>query len=363
MLPRADFNTVDPRELENLTETQRKPIALALAQNTSAIIYQHLKSGDLTLLKRECKHGNRGIRYEIFNSATPFAEGGVGKIYLSEGVIKLVDSQLTFKKKQRAIKYQSTSKAQQEYLVSKDLPLLGMKAPVISDTGQMAYLVMRLFPGENLYEIIKKIKSGVIKVTSDRLIELTLNILQEIKAQVHNQNLVHRDIKSENIIVDLQTNAINLIDFEKSKKLLDPDHCPENGGTVITMPQEQFDPCKKEIPRYSIKADSYSVGKTLAELWHARPKVDIHAKTYPHIDHRIKSYLFYFSFASKDTEFDYQKFRAGDLSEKHAAQIKVTLEQLTRALPDNRWSIDQAIAVFQKIQEERRPEPNTRPKI
>jgi hypothetical protein len=112
------------------------------------------------------------------------------------------------------------------------------------------------------------------------------------------------------------------------------------------MPKEQFH-FYKIYPR-TVKTDNYAVGKTLAELWHANPLVN---KTKPVVG--LSEQITFFRYAKKNTEYDYTNFFSNGLSSEHVEQLKNMLENLTRAIPDERWSIQQAVASLRSIQAER----------
>jgi hypothetical protein len=133
--------------------------------------------------------------------------------------------------------------------------------------------------------------------------------------------------------------------------LNDPDNKPGPAGTLVTMPPEQFYYPPDDFPLYSVNADAYSAGKTLAELWWAEPEVNIGA-AYDDDSYK-EAYLHYYQYAQSDTVFRYDRLLQGDLEPQHVAQLTTLLENLTRAHPEQRWSLEQAIQCLERIQQER----------
>lgn len=211
---------------------------------------------------------------------------------------------------------------------------------------------MRFFPGTTLQEIIEAETLAQLNLTTTERLTLSLAILRAVKEQAHQLGIVHRDLKAENIMVHRASNQVNLIDFSYGKLLNDPDSKPGPAGTLVTMPPEQFYYPPEDFPLYSVKADSYSTGKTLAELWWAEPEVNIGA-AYVDDDNYKEAYLHYYRYAQSDTVFRYDRFLQGDLEPQHVAQLTSLLENLTRARPEQRWSLDQAIQWLERIQQER----------
>ena len=73
--------------------------------------------------------------------------------------------------------------------------------------GKKSYLVMDYVPGVALEKILHPVKRADIidqipELTVAKRLELTLAILNAIKAQVVDKKLMHRDIKPENFLLD-----------------------------------------------------------------------------------------------------------------------------------------------------------------
>lgn len=79
----------------------------------------------------------------------------------------------------------------------------------VIDTRMNVNLVMELCQGKSLYHYIKKKHGLKIDETECRII---FRQLVEAVAYLHANNIVHRDLKLDNILVDEKKN-IKLIDF------------------------------------------------------------------------------------------------------------------------------------------------------
>lgn len=95
--------------------------------------------------------------------------------------------------------------------------------PIIIDTDKrIAYTVMERFPGDNLYNIIKRNKSVFAKrFNLDQLLAMTLSILHAMQTQIQDYALIHNDIKDPNIIIHANrdgTFTSNFIDFYSGKQ-------------------------------------------------------------------------------------------------------------------------------------------------
>jgi serine/threonine protein kinase len=73
---------------------------------------------------------------------------------------------------------------------------------------KLKYIVMSKIEGVDLCEYIK-----TNSLTEDELKNITIQLLKIIR-RLHNKNIIHGDIKPENIIYNTETKKIYLIDFE-----------------------------------------------------------------------------------------------------------------------------------------------------
>lgn len=120
-----------------------------------------------------------------------------------------------------------------------------------------AFLVMRYVPGGNLKDMIDK--GGALPLARTvRLIEQIGEALQT----AHDANVVHRDIKPVNILIDQRGNAY-LTDFGIAKQLKDQGDSATNAikGTFAYLSPEQI-----QQTTVSPQTDTYALGVTLYEM-------------------------------------------------------------------------------------------------
>lgn len=130
----------------------------------------------------------------------------------------------------------------------------------ISSTGLM-YLVMELVDGDSLRRIIKQGPLTILAVA-----EITAQVCAALD-EAHRQNIVHRDIKPDNIVVQTRANGLHVkvLDFGIAKlRDMQASNLTQTGaimGTPYYMSPEQ---CMGE--ELDSRSDIYSFGIVLYEM-------------------------------------------------------------------------------------------------
>lgn len=81
-----------------------------------------------------------------------------------------------------------------------------MKLIAEQDTKPMLYLVVELVKGGDLFDAIT-----VAQKFSEEQTALMINHLTSALAYLHNMNIVHRDVKPENLLVDMDGDRVKLL--------------------------------------------------------------------------------------------------------------------------------------------------------
>ncbi len=132
-----------------------------------------------------------------------------------------------------------------------------------AETPELRYLVMRYVTGGSLAQ---RIEHGRLPIT--KIVQLMTPIAETLD-YIHEQRVVHRDLKPGNILLDAQESPY-LADFGLAKELTDetrPVHSAS--GTLTFMPPEQF-----SGGILSTRSDMYSFGILLYQLFSGRLPFD-----------------------------------------------------------------------------------------
>ncbi len=182
--------------------------------------------------------------------------GGFGRVYLA------FDEQLG---RQVAIKVPHA----RTHAIEKQLTLIQKEAKIVAsldhpnivpiyDVGSTSdfpvYLVSKLINGKNL---ASELQAGV---SASQAVMWTLQIAEAL-AYAHEQGVIHRDVKPQNIIVDSQGQA-RLTDFGLAWKATEDLSDYPNAGTPAYMSPEQ----RRAGEHVDQRSDIYALGKVLAEL-------------------------------------------------------------------------------------------------
>ncbi|MEW6279065.1 MAG: serine/threonine-protein kinase [Candidatus Eremiobacterota bacterium] len=127
------------------------------------------------------------------------------------------------------------------------------------------FFVMEFIEGKDLSQILKE--EGAPGLDASRVISWALQVLDALE-YLHGQNppVVHRDIKSSNILLGVRDGRVRLIDFGVSRVV--------NPAEGYWMGSSGYAPPEQQAGRHEPRSDLYALGATMHELLSGRRPQD-----------------------------------------------------------------------------------------
>ena len=224
-----------------------------------------LEDADLKLLKESpliyISYDNKDFSYlnyyYEYKIIKPIKSGGFAEVYLAENILnkKLVAIKKT------DIKYFSTDEI---YNLTREGRLLSnlnhpniIKIYCYYTYENYLYNVMEYAKGGELTQYINSTKD----IPEEKIKSIFKQIYDAVK-YIHNKNIIHRDLKTNNVVfLDQEKTKVAIIDFGISSTFSGGDIL--NAGTLKYLPPETF----QENNKNSIKIDMWALGVILYILY------------------------------------------------------------------------------------------------
>ena len=217
-------------------------------------------------------HEVKDIANGRYRLGEPLGEGGMAIVYQAhdellqvDRAVKLLAPALSHREKVRQ-RFMAEARTMARLRHPNIVPVFD-----VGEEGGVPYIVMALIPGGNLAERVQA-EGGLSCVESLAMIKGALAGL----AVVHEQGVVHRDIKPQNVLLDLD-GAPLLTDFGIAQTDFDERNLTRTGavmGTMAYMPPEQ----RQSAKSVTASSDIYAVGAMLYALLTNKLPFDLYAK-------------------------------------------------------------------------------------
>ncbi len=135
----------------------------------------------------------------------------------------------------------------------------------VGEVDEFFYFTMQLIQGKPLTHLLQNIKKQVLPSKRFMPVKVIIQIMTQILDALdyaHQQGIIHRDIKPDNIMVEKHTQRPIIADFGVAKVLRDAkeDHSIARGSPLYMPPEQIIDESTDE------RSDLYAAGIMLFEM-------------------------------------------------------------------------------------------------
>jgi len=217
--------------------------------------------------------------HDRFNIIKELGSGSFGVVSLGEDksskmirCIKTID-------KSRMDVPQAQIKHEIEVMKSLDHPNIVKIYEVFEDFQNM-YIIMEYCEGDELYNHIRSMQNDKKRFTEKYIAKLMKQILQGVR-YCHLRNVVHKDMKPQNLMLDKSKMEVKIIDFGVAEIFqARQDSSRIGAGTLLYMAPEVF---RKNV---TLKSDIWSIGVILYNL--ATGKYPFYGNSYEQLRKRVQ---------------------------------------------------------------------------
>lgn len=242
--------------------------------------------------------------------------------------------------------------ARREYFFANKCKVLQPESPIycadnLEADEAYAYLVMRQLSGSNFENWLNCEKMAQGEISLITRIQLTILLLHQLKWQIHAKKIVHCDLKSSNVIFDINFGVpeFNYIDYGGCKEYEDSDD--HIHFTRLYAPPECFDD-KKLTPQSDLYCFAASI---LMELWHNKTSVEKIFNLYQENDflldnkNQIKLIKYFSHHPAVSSEIENIK----GLSAKNQKRIIKIIKNLLSVDQKKRYAVEKVIQIFEQM--------------
>ena len=224
----------------------------------------------------------------------------------------------------------------------------------VKETYNSYYLVMELCTGGSLFECLDEYQKKYNQPFSEEIVQYLMKQIVSAIKYIHNKNIIHRDLKLENILVNFNSeedkkninmlkSKVKLIDFGFARYLSKQDLAFSILGSPLNMDPgilEVYNKLKKmeyyNKYGYDEKADIWSLGSICYEMIIGKSPFD--SKSLKQLINKVKKGKYYLptylskeaiSFINGMLKYDLKKRLSADLLYKHEF-LNLPYNKLTR---------------------------------